>query len=176
MEITDEALKDCLGAVLPHLDERQRRLCAGAVAEMVGRGGRTKVAKLTGMSRSTVIKGANEIVAGAEVSDRVREEGAGDKPAIEKQPGLWEAIEELVSPTTRGHPMSALRWTLKSTYELSREVKAQGFVASAELAPVGPERLFVAGPIEAGRRVNEPRPGRPVPLSGWPRRRVLGLG
>jgi transposase len=133
VEITDEALKDCLGAVLPHLDERQRRLCAGAVAEMVGRGGRTKVAKLTGMSRSTVIKGANEIVAGAEVSDRVREEGAGDKPAIEKQPGLWEAIEELVSPTTRGHPMSALRWTLKSTYELSREVKAQGFVASAEL-------------------------------------------
>jgi hypothetical protein len=42
-------------------------------------------------------------------------------------------IEKLVSPTTRGHPMSALLWTLKSTYELSREVKAQGFEASAEL-------------------------------------------
>ncbi|MBK9296398.1 MAG: hypothetical protein IPN02_05955 [Candidatus Microthrix sp.] len=29
--------------------------------------------------------------------------------------------------------MSTLRWTLKSTYELSREVTDQGFEASAEL-------------------------------------------
>ena len=133
MDITDEALTSYFEAVLPHLDERQRRLNAGAIAIMLGRGGRTRVAESTGMSRSTVIKGANEIENGAEVTDRVRAEGAGDKPAVEKQPGLWEAIEKLVSPTTRGHPMSALLWTLKSTYELSREVKAQGFEASAEL-------------------------------------------
>ena len=133
MDITDEALTAYFEAVLPHLDERQRRLNAGAMAIMLGRGGRTRVAESTGMSRSTVIKGANEIENGAEVTDRVRAEGAGDKPAVEKQPGLWEAIEKLVSPTTRGHPMSALLWTLKSTYELSREVKAQGFEASAEL-------------------------------------------
>ena len=133
MDITDEALTSYFEAVLPHLDERQRRLNAGAIAIMLGRGGRTRVAQSAGMSRSTVIKGANEIVNGAEVTDRVRAEGAGDKPAVEKQPGLWEAIEKLVSPTTRGHPMSTLLWTLKSTYELSREVKAQGFEASAEL-------------------------------------------
>ena len=133
MDVTDEALTAYFEAVLPHLDERQRRLNAGAMAIMLGRGGRTRVAESTGMSRSTVIKGANEIENGAEVTDRVRAEGAGDKPAVEKQPGLWEAIEKLVSPTTRGHPMSALLWTLKSTYELSREVKAQGFEASAEL-------------------------------------------
>ena len=78
-------------------------------------------------------RGANEVEAGAEVTDRVRAEGAGDKPAVEKQPGLWDAIDNLVSPTTRGHPMSTLRWTLKSTYELSREVTDQGFEASAEL-------------------------------------------
>ena len=133
MDVTDEALTAYFEAVLPHLDERQRRLNAGAMAIMLGRGGRTRVAESTGMSRSTVITGANEIENGAEVTDRVRAEGAGDKPAVEKQPGLWEAIEKLVSPTTRGHPMSALLWTLKSTYELSREVKAQGFEASAEL-------------------------------------------
>jgi transposase len=133
VDVTDEALTAYFEAVLPHLDERQRRLNAGAMAIMLGRGGRTRVAESTGMSRSTVIKGANEIENGAEVTDRVRAEGAGDKPAVEKQPGLWEAIEKLVSPTTRGHPMSALLWTLKSTYELSREVKAQGFEASAEL-------------------------------------------
>ena len=133
MDITDEALTDYFEAVLPHLDERQRRLNVGAVAVMLGRGGKTKVSELTGMSRSTVTRGANEIEAGVEVTDRVRAEGAGDKPAIEKQPGLWDAIDKLVSPTTRGHPMSTLRWTLKSTYELSREVTDQGFEASAEL-------------------------------------------
>ncbi|WP_425591270.1 ISAzo13 family transposase, partial [Candidatus Neomicrothrix sp.] len=131
--MTDEALTDYFEAVLPHLDERQRRLNVGAVAVMLGRGGKTKVSELTGMSRSTVTRGANEIEAGVEVTDRVRAEGAGDKPAIEKQPGLWDAIDKLVSPTTRGHPMSTLRWTLKSTYELSREVTDQGFEASAEL-------------------------------------------
>lgn len=69
--------------------------------EMIGHGGRTKVAALTGMSRATVIKGAEEIVAGAEVTDRIREEGAGDKPAVEKQPGLWEAIDKLVGLAVR---------------------------------------------------------------------------
>lgn len=133
VDITDEALSDYFKAVLPHLDERQRRLVAGATAVLLGHGGRTKVAEAAGMSRSTVIKGVTEIENGAEVSDRVRAVGAGDKPATEKQPGLWEAIDKLVSPTTRGHPMSTLRWTLKSTYELSREVKRQGFEASAEL-------------------------------------------
>ena len=48
---------------------------------------------------------------------RVR--GGGDRPAIDKQLGLLEALDELVHPDTRGTPMSALRWTLKSTYELA---------------------------------------------------------
>ncbi|MBK6309338.1 MAG: hypothetical protein IPF42_01665 [Candidatus Microthrix sp.] len=56
MDITDEALTDYFEAVLPHLDERQRRLNVGAVAVMLGRGGRTKVSELTGMSRSTVTR------------------------------------------------------------------------------------------------------------------------
>ena len=115
MDVTDEALTAYFEAVLPHLDERQRRLNAGAMAIMLGRGGRTRVAESTGMSRSTVIKGANEIENGAEVTDRVRAEGAGDKPAVEKQPGLWEAVEKLVSPTTRGHPMPPPLWTRQLT-------------------------------------------------------------
>ena len=50
-----------------------------------------------------------------------------------KQPGLAEALDELVHPSTRGSPMSPLRWTLKSTRQLSREFAARGFGASAEL-------------------------------------------
>ena len=118
--------------MLPHLDERQRRLTVGAAAVMLGRGGKTKVAELSGMSRPTVAKGAGEIEAGAAVSDRQRSAGGGAKPAIEAQPGLLESLDELVWPETRGTPMSPLRWTSKSTYELATELGRRGFRASAE--------------------------------------------
>ena len=41
---------------LPHLNEKQRRIVAGATAEMLGRGGKSQVAVASGMSRNTVIK------------------------------------------------------------------------------------------------------------------------
>ena len=61
MDIISKALTGCFESVLPHLDERQRRLNVGTVAVMLGRGGRTKMSELTGRSRSTVIQGASEI-------------------------------------------------------------------------------------------------------------------
>jgi transposase len=91
------------------------------------------VAVASGMSRNTVIKAQAEVEAGIEPSDRLRAPGAGDKPAIDKQPGLLEALDELVHPSTRGTPMSGLRWTLKSTYELARDLQGRGFRVSAEL-------------------------------------------
>jgi hypothetical protein len=56
----------------------------------------------------------------------------GDKPAIDKQSGLLATLDELVHPETRGTPMSPLRWTLKLTSELAREVQQRGFKTSAE--------------------------------------------
>src|SRR5215213_8138250 len=118
---------------MPHLNEVQRRVVAGAMARALGHGGKTAVAAASGLSRNTVIKAQAEVEAGIEPSTRQRAPGAGDKPAIDKQPGLLEALDELVHPDTRGTPMSALRWTLKSTYELARELTARGFKVSAEL-------------------------------------------
>ena len=119
--------------ILPHLDERRRRLLVGATAVMLGRGGRTKVAELSGVSRPTVAKGANEIETGAEVFGRQRSPGGGAKPAVETQPGLFEALDALVDPQTRGSPVSSLRWTSKSTYQLADELVRQGYRVSAEL-------------------------------------------
>lgn len=133
MQATGEELGRFFSVVTPHLNEVQRRVVAGAMAESLGRGGKTAVAKASGLSRNTVIKAQGEVEAGIEPSERLRAPGAGDKPAIDKQPGLAEALDELVHPDTRGTPMSALRWTLKSTYELSRDLQARGFRASAEL-------------------------------------------
>jgi transposase len=132
VEVTEVALAGFMESVLPHLDERQSRLMVGAAAVMLGRGGRTKVAELSGVSRPTVSKGAKEIEAGAVVTDRQRSVGGGAKPATETQPGLWGALDALVDPETRGTPMSPLRWTSKSTYELARELGGEGFTTSAE--------------------------------------------
>jgi transposase len=128
-----EELGEFFDVVLPHLNELQRRVVAGAMAHVLGRGGKTRVADASGMSRNTVIKAAAEVEAGIEPSDRQRVAGGGDRPAIDKQPGLLEALDELVHPDTRGTPMSALRWTLKSTYELAGELQGHGYRASAEL-------------------------------------------
>ncbi len=118
---------------MPHLNEVQRRVLAGAVATAMGHGGKTAVAEASGLSRNTVAKGVGEVAEGIEPSARLRAPGAGDKPAIDKQPGLLEALDELVWPETRGHPVSPLRWTLTSTYELARQLTEQGFKVSAEL-------------------------------------------
>ncbi len=106
---------------------------AGALAEAFGRGGQGFVVEASGMSSNTLWRAVREVREGIEPSDRVRALGAGEKPAIDKQPGLAEALDELVHPETRGHPMSALRWTLKSTYELARDLQSAGFKVSAEL-------------------------------------------
>ena len=102
------------------------------MAEALGRGGQTRVVETAGISTSTMSKAVREVRAGIEPSDRQRAVGGGDKPAIDKQPGLLQALDELVHPATRGSPMSPLRWTLKSTYDLAKELIEQGFKTSAE--------------------------------------------
>jgi hypothetical protein len=133
VEAAAEELGWFFDTVLPHLNERQRRIVTGATASLLGHGGKTKVAEAAGMSRNTVIRAANEVEEGVEPSDRQRAAGGGDKPAIDKQPGLLSALDDLVHPLTRGNPMSMVLWTSKSTYELADELTRQGYQASAEL-------------------------------------------
>jgi hypothetical protein len=120
-------------ALAPHLNERQRRLWAGMEARSHGRGGIALVARATGLSRSTVQTGAGEVEAEPEVIDpeRVRQPGAGRKAAIDVDPGLLVALDELVEPTCRGNPMSPLRWTAKSVRTLAAELTASGHPVSA---------------------------------------------
>jgi len=127
MEASRDELARFFSTVLPHLNELQRRVVAGAVAVELGRGGKSAVAEASGMSRNTVIKAEREVLAGIEPSVRQRAVGGGDIPAEVKQPGLLEALDELVNPETRGNPMSFLRWTSKSTASLAAELVRQGF-------------------------------------------------
>ncbi len=131
MEVSDEGLARFFDLVLPHMDEVQRRVVAGAMADMLGRGGKTAVAEASGMSRNTVIKAERELNEGLEPSPRLRAPGGGDRPLTDKQPGLLEALDALVHPETRGDPMSLLRWTSKSSVKLADELARQGFAVSS---------------------------------------------
>lgn len=128
--VTDEGLQAMLATVMPHLDERQRRILAGSTARLLGRGGIVSVAEATGMSRSTLQKAVGEVDAGVEVSTRIRLPGAGRPKAVDAQPGLLMALDDLVEPESRGDPMCPLRWTSKSTRTLARELGTQGFTVS----------------------------------------------
>ena len=130
MEVNAEGLARFFEVVLPHLNERQRRVLAGAAAQLLGN--KTVVAEAAGMSRNTVIKAEAEVEAGMEPEQRQRPPGAGQKPITETQPGILEDLDRLVHPDTRGDPTSLLRWTSKSTSKLAEELVRQGYKVSAD--------------------------------------------
>jgi hypothetical protein len=66
--------------LLATLDEKARRQCAGLLALQHGRGGLTRLAKITGLCRNTIRRGQQEIQAPAPASaGRIRQPGGGRK-------------------------------------------------------------------------------------------------
>jgi len=126
MEMSEERLEEFFSFMTPLLDERQRRLMAGALANIFGRGGLTVVAKASGMSRNTVMDGSRQAHEGASPSKRVREEGGGRPRLSEIDPELVSVLSDLVESDSRGDPMSPLRWTLKSTRQLAGALVEMG--------------------------------------------------
>jgi hypothetical protein len=123
-------LRAMLEPVLPHLDEKARRLVVGAAAGALGHGGILAVARASGLSPDTVSDGMWELAEGTVAAGRVRRAGAGRKPAAEKDPGLVPALLSLVEPTRRGDPMGSLAWTTVSTRDLAGELAGAGHPVS----------------------------------------------
>ena len=116
------------------LNERCRRLWAGAEARALGRGGIAIVIRATDLTRNTIIRGLAELTCRETPdSQHVRCPGAGRKRTVELIPGLIKALEGLVEPVTRGEPDSPLRWTSKSTRHLAKELSEQGYKVSHKL-------------------------------------------
>ena len=115
------------------MDERVRRLWAGVEAEC-SEGGIAAVERATGLSRTTIRAGRDELRAGVSSGDvvKVRRPGGGRTPLEEQNPELVAALEALVDPVTRGDPESPLRWTSKSTRKLAEELFAQGYQLSPQ--------------------------------------------
>ncbi len=145
----DAFLAEKFAAILPHLNEKQRRLLLAAEARALGHGGISRVARASGVSRATIHKALHEQEAA--VTERVRRAGGGRKKA--RDPELLAALEALVSPQTRGDPMSPLRWTCKSTRQLAAALQQQGHQVSAHLVR---DLLYEAGySLQANAKTRE---------------------
>jgi transposase len=126
------------------LNERGRRLWSAGEAKALGWGGVSLVSRATGLSRTTITSGMKEIDNLSKEKEkgdiksrslelgRIRRHGGGRKSLKEKDPTLLEDLEKLLEPTTRGDPMSALRWTCKSTKKLAVELNKQGHKIEAK--------------------------------------------
>ncbi|GAA3275173.1 hypothetical protein GCM10010493_62360 [Streptomyces lavendulae subsp. grasserius] len=84
------------------------------------------------MSETTVRKGVFALEAGEAPVGRARRPGGGRKRVADLGPGLRPALLALVEPDERGDPMSPLRWTVKSTRALGRELTLAGRRVSAD--------------------------------------------
>jgi Rhodopirellula transposase DDE domain len=122
-----EKLRTRNAAILPRLDERQRRLFAAAEARAAGRGGIAAVSLVTRIAASTIGRGLKELDAPEQpLPDRVRRPGGGRKSLTATDPRLLEDLNALVEPDARGDPMSPLRWTCKSLRRLAGELRKLG--------------------------------------------------
>jgi len=117
------------------LDERRRRIWAAVEANSLGYGGVAVVAKATGISYRTIKAGRKELKESLENEQelskrRIRKKGGGRKRLLDKDSEVLNLLNALVDPTSRGDPMSPLKWTCKSTRRLARELVARGHTIS----------------------------------------------
>jgi hypothetical protein len=118
----------------PLLTERQRRLFLAVETQLLGPGSISRVAAATGLSRTTIHRGVEELArieTHPEVVASCRRRGGGRKPVTEELPDLLPTLESLFEPTGVSGPDAApIRWTFKSMRELAAELTACGFWVS----------------------------------------------
>ena len=97
------------------LNEFQARLFAADKALDLGRGGISRLAALTGLSRTTITKAVEELGSSGKLVNpgegRVRRVGGGRRKVEGVDPGIRDLLEKILEETTAGDPMSLLRWT-----------------------------------------------------------------
>ena len=125
-----ETLRRKFSRMKAELDERACRCWAAVEALELGHGGIKAVAEATGLGERTVRRGCAQLRQGAGYLESgvrgIRRPGGGRKALTEHDPNVVAALEALVAPTTRGDPMSPLRWTCKSTRKLAQALADQG--------------------------------------------------
>ena len=126
--IDETAISIRFAALAPVLDERGLRRFGAAEARAAGHGSVAVVSRITGLARSTIRRGLDELesVAGAPLTGRIRRPGGGRKKLTETDPTLLSDLKDLVEPATRGDPEAPLLWTSRSVRNLADALCAMG--------------------------------------------------
>ncbi len=145
--IDEDAIRYRWDVVGRKLDERGRRLFAAAEVRTAGRGGLAVVSRITGLARSTINRGEDDLDEEPLAKDKVRRTGGGRRAIAEVDPGLLPALAQLVEPATLDDPMRPLIWVSKSMDKLAETLTAMGHPISAdtvrkELVKLGFSRHF----------------------------------
>jgi hypothetical protein len=137
----ETSLAETFKVLLPHMDERQKRLLYAAGARAIGRAGISLVSRLTGASRNTITKGLKEFdeelgaskgdsellqVINDKVADkpgRCRKKGGGRKLIEQKHPEILGLIKDIIEPHVSGSPVKSITWISKSTRHIADELK-----------------------------------------------------
>src|SRR5580704_14917010 len=130
--IDEAAIRLRWDAVGSRLDERGRRLFAAAEVRSSGRGGLVIVSKITGLARSTINRGKQDLDAQPLPKGQVRRAGGGRRSVCENDPGLVPALKCLVEPATLGDPMRPLIWVSKSMEKIAATLTQMGHPISAD--------------------------------------------
>ena len=113
------------------LDEREQRLFAANEVRAAGHGALAIVSAITGLARSTINRGEDDLDEGPLPEGRVRRRGGGPKPLSERDPTLVPDLQRLAEPVTMGDPMRALKWVSKSPAKLAAALNEGGHEVSA---------------------------------------------
>ena len=141
------------------LNERQYRCYLGKTAISLGRGGLTKVARLSGASVNTVRKGIAEVKeppSGIEKM-QIRRTGGGRKSASKKYPNIEQAIEEIIDGKTYGDPEKVIHWTTQSLMSIAEKlrtgygIEVSHTVVAGELRKMGYSKQLNQKMLQVGK-------------------------
>lgn len=153
---SDDLLKEKYESILPFLNEKEKRIVLAADARCMGRGGLSKVSKLTGVSRVTLNAGLLDLEKKSLSTlskTRSRKGGGGRKKETEKDITLLKDVEEVVSPHTLGDPMKPLQWTSKSLRKIATIVNEKGHNVSHKL--IGELLKKLGYSLQSNRKTDE---------------------
>ncbi|MBO8415708.1 MAG: hypothetical protein IAB19_04950 [Proteobacteria bacterium] len=139
MNLEEHKLTEFIGRMMPLLDERQRRLFLGSLADALGRGAVSCLNKITGVSRVTISQGRKEAAQlsadpgarpGSRELEQIRRAGAGRKSVSENYPDITAELLSLIDGSSWGSKAEALSWTTLSLRQLARALQDKGFEIS----------------------------------------------
>ena len=129
---------------------------AAGEVRTAGRGGLAVVSRITGLARSTINRGEDDLDGEELPKGQVRRAGAGRKAVAARDPGLVPALKRLLEPATLGDPMRPLLWVSKSMDKLAAILTAMGHPISAiRCARTGEARLLAPVQSQGGGRLEE---------------------